>query len=255
MSNGQEKNQLPQGFIKVPSRLVLLLSAQELKLWTILKGHCIQSNICHPGQTRLAKLMGVSNRWAIRIISALEAKGVLRVQRRKGRTALYEPMNSSSQGSEPQFTGVVNHSSPKVDNPGVDSTEVDEEAEISSPPETRPPADTISKKPRKRKSAQKQLSREEVEQVIDALNLEKFRDKYPTLDIDDQHERFREHFLFKNDRQTGKPNWQKWSDWNRAFHRWCKNQLQWNAEQKAQRPESFGQAPIPPAHRPIKEQA
>lgn len=243
MSNGQEKNQLPQGFIKVPSRLVLLLSAQELKLWTILKGHCIQSNICHPGQTRLAKLMGVSNRWAIRIISALEAKGVLRVQRRKGRTALYEPMNSSSQGSEPQFTGVVNHSSPKVDNPGVDSTEVDEEAEISSPPETRPPADTISKKPRKRKSAQKQLSREEVEQAIDGLDLGRFREKYPSLDIDREFESFRDYYLHQNNARTGRPNWKRWNDCSRAFHSWCRKASEWAQERKTQQPEPTGQPP------------
>ena len=63
---------------------------------------------------------------------------------------------------------------------------------------------------------------DETRKIIEALDLDTFRTKYPHLNIDDEYQAFYDHFLFANDLKSGgKPNWKKWSDWNRAFHNWC----------------------------------
>ena len=71
---------------------------------------------------------------------------------------------------------------------------------------------------------------ESVTEAIDGLDLEKFREKYTEIDVDDQFDRFRDHWLYKNDSRTGKPNYLKWTDWNRAFHSWCRQALKFAEE-------------------------
>jgi len=78
-----------------------------------------------------------------------------------------------------------------------------------------------SKPPKPTRTPKGKNTRESVEIAIDAIDIESFRKKYPYLDIDKELRDFKTHFLDKNDKATGKPNWIKWSDWNKAFHNWC----------------------------------
>jgi hypothetical protein len=56
------------------------------------------------------------------------------------------------------------------------------------------------------------------------LDLEKFKAKYPEVDVAIQHELFANHWLGAN-LPNGKPAWTKHHDWNRAFHTWCRKSL------------------------------
>jgi hypothetical protein len=91
------------------------------------------------------------------------------------------------------------------------------------------PAPTKPKKKAATKSPKTGGTKEQVEAAIDALDLPKFEKKYTAVNVPEEHRRFRIHFLAKNDAKTGKPNWRKWSDWNLAFHEWCRNSQKWNS--------------------------
>ncbi len=82
-------------------------------------------------------------------------------------------------------------------------------------------------KPKTRRKAESKQTLERVQAVIDSLDLSKFRAKYPGLDMHNEHARFSDYYLGGN-QSNGKPNWQKWSDWSRAFHSWCRNAVRFN---------------------------
>ncbi|MFH1117275.1 MAG: hypothetical protein V1792_25435 [Pseudomonadota bacterium] len=102
------------------------------------------------------------------------------------------------------------------------------EEDLAATPKSKSPR--VKSDSRKRNPSQ---TRESVEAAIDGLDLAKFESKYPDLNVDDQFDRFREFFLDRNDSKTAQPNWKKWSDWNKAFHRWCATSLKWQQERTA----------------------
>ncbi len=253
----ETKLQLPGTFVKCPTDLLTrsVVSGDELKLYLLLLAHAMDKGECRPGIQRLSTFLGCSSRWTRRLVTNIESKGLVTVDRRRGRVNIYKPKRFTEvrNSSSPVDNQVGNHSSsvsPEVRNQSSSETdkrnreeEKSERQEVSSPSETRPPADMVPEKSRKRKSSQKQLSREEVEQAIDGLDLGRFREKYPSLDIDREFESFRDYYLHQNNARTGRPNWKRWNDCSRAFHSWCRKASEWAQERKTQQPEPTGQPP------------
>lgn len=69
----------------------------------------------------------------------------------------------------------------------------------------------------------KKPTRESVELEMNALDLEKFKKDHPNVNVYEEFEAFKDHFLWKNDTKTSKPNWTKWTHWGRAFGGWLRN--------------------------------
>ncbi len=96
-----------------------------------------------------------------------------------------------------------------------------------------------------RKETKPKVTIEDVQTSIDSLDLSKFRAKYPGLDIPNEHAKFSDYYLGGN-QSNGKPNWQKWSDWSRAFHTWCRNAARFNDNRPGGRTTASQPAPSLP---------
>jgi len=239
------------GFVNTPDELTFSdLPSHAVRLWLILKRHCIKDPFCFPSAKWLAQLMGVSKTALLKTIPILEGANYLTVTRNRGGGNVYYPtipenaVNRSTRvdqsttvdqlrgTGQPELTGVVNQGLPdrstKVDR---EVDEINRRKEVDLANASKQQSKSNTKAGKKHTPSQTRAS---VEAAIDALDLQKFGAKYPSLNIPDEHDRFREHFLDKNDAKTGKPNWMKWSDWSRAFHRWCQNSMNWNQERRHQ---------------------
>jgi hypothetical protein len=132
-------------------------------------------------------------------------------------------------------------------------SEIDNIKQITLEEETHPkdaPATTAKRQSKKATKAEPATqTKEDVEQAINSLDLQKFRAKYSILNIEEELENFQDHFLCKNDLKSRQPNWKKWSDWNRAFHKWCRNSLKWNGNGST--PPLQPTTPTCAAHRPL----
>lgn len=236
-------------FVKCPVRLLERadISPEARILWLVLAAHCFgESRTCKPGIVRLSSFLGRSTRWTRELVTVLEGKGLVHVTRSRGRANVYRLMEPAKPGkstslvdekvrnSTSSLEGEVRNSTSPVQQKVRKSTSgvvrkstspesdvLESDKSTSSPSET-PPA-TEKSKPAKKSPA----TQATVESEINSLDLGKFAKKYPSLHIPTEHEKFLEHFLFKNDAQTGKPNWRKWNDWNRAFHRWCRTAMEY----------------------------
>src|SRR5271157_606355 len=90
----QKKLSLPMKWVKVPAELLtdVTLSAQELRIWAVLKGHCPKKASCDPGIQRLCDFTGLADGWVRRSLIQLEKKGYLRRVPRRGQSSLYFPL-------------------------------------------------------------------------------------------------------------------------------------------------------------------
>ena len=82
-----------QGFTQVPNFLLKSskLSAGDKMTFAMLLSYAWQNNFCFPGQTRLAKDMGLSDRSVRTHLKSLEINGLLAIKRRgQGKTNIYE---------------------------------------------------------------------------------------------------------------------------------------------------------------------
>jgi hypothetical protein len=89
-----KKLSLPVKWVKVPAELLcdVTLSAQELRIWAVLKGHCPKKDSCDPGVKRLCDFTGLTDRWVRHSLIELERKGYLRRVPRRGQSSLYFPL-------------------------------------------------------------------------------------------------------------------------------------------------------------------
>ena len=69
-----------------------------------------------------------------------------------------------------------------------------------------------------KKEREKQTAKKTAEYEMDRIDLDKFRSKYPHLNIDNEFTNFINHHLAREASYYGK---KKITDWNRAFHTWC----------------------------------
>jgi len=112
-SNTENPKPLPGVYVECPVPLLEAdLSSLAVKLWLVIKAHCIKREDGFPGITRLSKVLRTSRTWTLALISELESKGFLAVERRKGKVNLYCPQIPSATGqveltSQPQLTGQV----------------------------------------------------------------------------------------------------------------------------------------------------
>src|SRR5436190_5446167 len=82
-----------QGFTQVPNFLLRAnkLSAGDKLAFAMLLSYAWQNDFCFPGQIRLAKDMGITERSVRTHLKALEAQGLLAIkQRGQGKTNIYE---------------------------------------------------------------------------------------------------------------------------------------------------------------------
>lgn len=82
-----------QGFTQVPNFLLksIRLSSGDKMTFAMLLSYAWQNDYCFPGQERLAKDLGLSDRSVRTHLKALEALGLLAIQRRgQGKTNIYE---------------------------------------------------------------------------------------------------------------------------------------------------------------------
>jgi len=185
---------LPGKYVECPVPLLEAdLSALAMKLWLIIKAHCIKTEIGFPGINRLAKVLRISRTWTLALISELEAKGFLPVERRKGKANRYCPMipTTTSQAeltSQPQLTGqagLTNQSSgvdggSQVELTRIIRTESEEINQNRQPSADAAPATPEEKDSKRTKTPQKPTD-PRVKQLIDyfsARHLEKFGHKY-----------------------------------------------------------------------------
>jgi hypothetical protein len=77
-----------------------------------------------------------------------------------------------------------------------------------------PPVGGRSRQPRTSPEESKRIA----EEAMDLLELPKFREKYPHLDIDHEHSTFKNHHLARPGNFHGA---KRVTDWNKAFHNWC----------------------------------
>jgi biotin operon repressor len=82
-----------QGFTQVPNFLLKskTLSAGDKMTFAMLLSYAWQNDFCFPGQERLAKDLGLSDRSVRTHLKSLEASGLLAIKRRgQGKTNIYE---------------------------------------------------------------------------------------------------------------------------------------------------------------------
>jgi DNA-binding MarR family transcriptional regulator len=82
-----------KGFTQVPNFLLKSnkLSPGDKLAFAMLLSYAWQNDYCFPGQVRLAKDMGLSDRSVRTHLKSLEAKGLLTIRRRgQGQTNIYE---------------------------------------------------------------------------------------------------------------------------------------------------------------------
>jgi DNA-binding transcriptional ArsR family regulator len=81
------------GFTQVPNFLLKSekLSSGDKMAFAMLLSYAWQNDFCFPGQERLAKDLGLSDRSVRTHLKSLESNGLLRIKRRgQGRTNVYE---------------------------------------------------------------------------------------------------------------------------------------------------------------------
>lgn len=105
--------------------------------------------------------------------------------------------------------------------PPTSDTTPPTEAQTNPEPTPRPePVATnapAQPKPTKKTRPQYHLTREEVEAQVRAIDLTKYATKFPGLDLDDEHAEFMHWVLNGIDLRSGKPQWQKYTAWERTF--------------------------------------
>ena len=82
-----------KGFTQVPNFLLKSkkLSSGDKMAFAMLLSYAWQNDYCFPGQERLAKDLGLSDRSVRTHLKSLEANGLLSIQRRgQGKTNIYE---------------------------------------------------------------------------------------------------------------------------------------------------------------------
>jgi DNA-binding transcriptional ArsR family regulator len=82
-----------QGFTQVPNFLLksTKLSAGDKMTFAMLLSYAWQNDFCFPGQVRLAKDLGLSDRSVRTHLKSLQSIGLLAIQRRgQGKTNIYE---------------------------------------------------------------------------------------------------------------------------------------------------------------------
>jgi DNA-binding transcriptional ArsR family regulator len=82
-----------KGFTQVPNFLLRSgkLSAGDKVTFAMLLSYAWQNDYCFPGQERLAKDLGLTDRSVRTHLKSLQANGLLRIQRRgQGKTNIYE---------------------------------------------------------------------------------------------------------------------------------------------------------------------
>lgn len=91
-SKNETANQLPGLFVQCPVSLLERgdLTHSELKLWLLLRVHCIHKSACYPSVNHLRKLMGQTDKWTRQLLISLEEKGLIQRHRRQGQTSIYE---------------------------------------------------------------------------------------------------------------------------------------------------------------------
>jgi hypothetical protein len=184
------------------------------------------------------------------VLGGLEEKGLLRKICRNGRTSIYYPVESEVDPGtrDPRSEGtqdlqILPPGNYRSQHPGsTDPIEVEQiirfrEVDTSQPSVAVPVKADASKAqaPRKRPRISLEESKLAAEEAIDALDLQKFRDKYPHLNIDDEHFGFKNHHLAIPANYHG---FKKRTDWDRTFHTWC------NATWKRPK-EALPQSPAP----------
>ncbi len=118
---------LPSLFVKLPTAILDLLAAGKVSctavcLWSIIKAYCCQKETCFPSIPTLSRHLNCSREWTGTLVEQLKTKGLLEIERRKGRSHIYrpispnEPVNTTSQVDDdlltPLHTGVNSTSQP-----------------------------------------------------------------------------------------------------------------------------------------------
>jgi len=213
--------------VKVPAELLTAgnLSDAALRLWLIISAYQWEKQDPFPSVNTLSRHMNRSRARIFVLLTELEESGYLKRYHRDQYKNYYrlltpcQPVQDSRpvQETRPESDVLKQTLLIRGETHPSDASTTDAKKQSKKAPQAKPKTQT----------------KEEVEQAVNALDLQKFRDKYSTLNIDTEFENFQDHFLAKNDLKSGKPNWLKWSDWNRAFHRWCKNAVKWNGDGSA----------------------
>jgi biotin operon repressor len=97
-----------QGFTQVPNFLLKskTLSAGDKMTFAMLLSYAWQNDYCFPGQERLAKDLGLSDRSVRTHLKSLQAQGLLAIKRRgQGKTNIYELNLTPKRSSLPHQTG------------------------------------------------------------------------------------------------------------------------------------------------------
>jgi hypothetical protein len=256
----------PDPFVMVPLWLLDMgLTSRELHLWILLRHHCGQNSSCFPSIARLVGLTGWHRATIFRILAELDLHRLIKRYGEVGEvttyvlTGIHDSLFDPSQNCDTSRRKIATPPVAKLrhrtrtreqeqENKNcthrlrlVDAAlrstitphEVDSMKKTTNQPQGKGKAS-----PKKSKDKIPDLTKvrgkpslAKAEMAIDAIDLPKFRSVYPDLDVNREYEAFKTKNLCGNDYRNH-PLWQKYWDWNRAFHSWLRNARKWQEERK-----------------------
>ena len=206
-------------FTQIPNELFESdLTALEKLVWIVIKKHDWNGGGSWPSASMIAKESSLHRSTILRLVASLEEKGVVSVIRTHGRVNRYAMPTGRT-----ELPVAENDRSQRTTNPSQRTTGVVAEND---------PNNTKEKDTRKRHNIlspkdQIEKSRKKAEDALDALDLDKFREKYPTIDVEFEHQQCKDHHLAIQANYHGP---KKRTDWSRTFHTWCRNQVKWKRD-------------------------
>lgn len=102
-NGGQPRPALNGSFVQIPIEVLTSpdISADQLRAWGFIKGHCIEEDFCRPSRRRLAKLLGISPRWTTVLLMDMQEKKYLEIIPRRGKSNLYRPVTPNGHVNAP----------------------------------------------------------------------------------------------------------------------------------------------------------
>jgi len=156
--------------------------------------------------------LGFNKRTVYRVMAALEKKGLVSVDKTPGQKNQYRPT------SDTESLVTESHQCQKVTGVVTESHQV--VTESHQHPNNTQEQDTKTRLTSLSRNERIQASRRKAEESLDALDLTKYEEKYPKLNISSEFQKCKDYHLSKQANFHGP---KRYTDWGRVLHTWFRN--------------------------------